>query len=203
MPFSKRIAVAFGAVALAAALTPEAVHLVRQHNAGKPKPEERVVRLYGEIDGDLADSVKEKLRHFDQTDPGKPITLVVTSRGGLVPPGLDIIDTMANLKSPVNTVCERWCGSMAAVIMAAGDHRSSQPHAVFFFHEVKLPDDEQLRLLEQDHILDILTAHSHRSREEWLAVMKKEDFITAQRAKELGALDEIQQPLKLTFSPGA
>ena len=92
---------------------------------------------------------------------------------------------------------------MAAVITAAGDHRSSQPHAILFFHEVKLPDDEQLRLLEQDQILDILATHSHKSKEAWLAVMKEEIFISASRAKELGALDEIQKPARPALVPGS
>jgi hypothetical protein len=37
---------------------------------------------------------------------------------------------------------------MAAVITAAGAHRSSQPHAIIRFHDVQLDDDEQLKALE-------------------------------------------------------
>jgi hypothetical protein len=45
---------------------------------------------------------------------------------------------------------------MAGVIVAAGSHRSSQPHAVFLFHDVQLDDDAGLRSLEQQYLLDIL-----------------------------------------------
>jgi|SRR5579872_1473020 len=107
----------------------------------------------------MADTVKSRLHELDSADPGKPITLVLTSKGGGVPAGLDIIDTMAR-QTPVNTLCERWSTSMGAVITAAGAHRSSQPHAIFRFHEVQLDDDQQLRMLEQDHLLDILAEHS-------------------------------------------
>src|SRR5260221_700857 len=106
-------------------------------SAVTPQSGERVVRLYGPIDWDMADNIKSKLRELDKAAPGKPITMVITSKGGLIPPGLDIIDTMADLKSPVNTLCERWCTSMAAVITAAGAHRSSQPHAIIRFHDVQ------------------------------------------------------------------
>jgi ATP-dependent Clp protease, protease subunit len=163
----------------------------------------RVVHLDAQIDRDLADRVKKELRDLDAADPGKPITLVITSMGGYVPPGLDIIDTMSQLSSPVNTVCESWCTSMAAVIAASGDRRTAQPHAIFRFHEVQLDGDPQLRRLEQDELLDVLTAHSRTSREAWEAVMQRGVFITAQQALALGALDEIVHPTRApTPAPG-
>jgi ATP-dependent Clp protease, protease subunit len=160
----------------------------------------RVVHLDAKIDRDLADRVKKELRDLDAAEPGKPITLVITSMGGYVPPGLDIIDTMSKLNSPVNTVCESWCTSMAAVIAASGDHRTAQPHAIFRFHEVQLDDDPQLRRLEQDELLDVLTRHSGTSKEAWEAVMRRGVFITAQQALALGALDAIEQPVR-TLAP--
>lgn len=198
----------FATAAVALALSPAAVnfalapgkgldykHDSRSQNRTAPAHgQERVVRLYGAIDGEMADTVKSRLHELDSADPGKPITLVITSKGGGVPAGLDIIDTMANLKSPVNTLCERWCTSMAAVITAAGAHRSAQPHAILRYHEVELDDDQQLRTLEQDHLLDILAEHSGKPRATWEAVFREGQFISAQRALALGALDEIQPP---------
>jgi ATP-dependent Clp protease protease subunit len=204
---STRLKAIFGTAALGIALTQGACDLSRGHepnnSAATVAPSathapvaanaaERVVRLYGPIDWEMADTVKAKLRDLDKADPGKPITLVITSKGGLIPAGLDIVDTMANLKSPVNTLCERWCTSMAAVITASGAHRSSQPHAILRFHDVQLDGDVQLRGLEEQHLLDVLSKHTGRAKEAWADVFHEGRFISPRQALELGALDEIQ-----------
>ena len=108
----KGLTAIFGAFTLALALIPSATHLSRERQKNNPvanasvsgktahvcaMAEERLVRLYGPVDGEMADNVKVKLRELDAADPGKPIAIVITSKGGLVPAGLDIIDTMASL----------------------------------------------------------------------------------------------------------
>jgi ATP-dependent protease ClpP protease subunit len=51
---------------------------------------------------------------------------------------------------------------------------------------------EQLRRLEEQHLLDVLAQHTGRTKEAWADVFHAGRFILPRQALELGALDEIQ-----------
>lgn len=67
----------------------------------------------------------------------QPIHLYLSSPGGDIFSGLALIDVMLHLESPVFTYCLGICASMAAIILAAGEHghRYILPHSRVMIHQ--------------------------------------------------------------------
>lgn len=133
-------------------------------------------------------------------DSEAPITLLISSPGGSVAAGLALIDVMRGLSCPVNTVAAGTAASMAAVILAAGSHRSAYPHAYVLIHQLMGGSEGQQTDIEiaAQHtaelrcVLDgLLAEHSNVSAEEVHAMTERDCWCTAERALELGLIDEI------------
>lgn len=83
----------------------------------------RQVFLYGEINDQTANFVKQNLIAFDIVDNRYPITLWITSPGGSCSAGLSIIEVMKKIVSPVITIISGEVASMASMISICGDQR--------------------------------------------------------------------------------
>ena len=94
----------------------------------------RYILLYDEINNLSGDMVCSKLRAMDYLDNKKPITLEINSPGGMVAYGLSIIDTISNIKAPVNTIISGQACSMAAMISIVGDKRYITKNSVWMQH---------------------------------------------------------------------
>ena len=80
----------------------------------------RVIMLSGAIDADRANDVMARLLYLEHEDPGEPIELRINSPGGEVLSGLAILDTVAQVRCPVSTICAGMAASMASVLLACG-----------------------------------------------------------------------------------
>ena len=129
-----------------------------------------------------------------------PITLLISSPGGSVTAGLALIDVMRGLSCPVNTVAAGTAASMAAVILAAGTHRTAYPHAYVLIHQLMGGSEGQQTDIEiaAQHtaelrcVLDeLLAERSNVSAGEVHAMTERDCWCTAERALELGLIDEI------------
>jgi ATP-dependent Clp protease, protease subunit len=97
----------------------------------------RVVLLSGQIDADKANDVMARLLWLEQEDPGEPIELRINSPGGELLSGLAIVDTMAQVRCPVATICAGMSASMASVVLALGERgrRRATPNARILIHQ--------------------------------------------------------------------
>ena len=171
----------------------------------------RIVRIEGEINAKTAATVEAQLIALDKADPGKPILLAINSPGGSVTAGLDIIDTMNSLQSPVYTAGFNMCASMAAVLLTAGEsgHRTIFPNTTFMIHEEAITTPEEgvtlktseLRDLaneierNQDKLLTILADHTGQKKEDIFAFIQRQDKeMSAAEAQKTGFVDTIEKP---------
>ena len=96
----------------------------------------RVLLLEGEVNDVTCNGIIKSMLVLEHQSATEPITLIINSPGGSVTAGLALIDTMQSLDCPVITVGEGVVASMAAVILACGDHRQVYRHAQVLIHQL-------------------------------------------------------------------
>ena len=95
----------------------------------------RVVELRGTIDESVLE-LCDKLLFLD-SEKCAPITMLINSPGGSIDYGMNLIDVMKIIKSPIRTVSRGLAASMAAVIFAYGSkgERYIFPNSKVMIHE--------------------------------------------------------------------
>jgi ATP-dependent Clp protease, protease subunit len=81
---------------------------------------QRIVRMGGTVDDDMANLIVAQLLYLDSVSPKKDVTLYINSPGGSVTAGMAVFDTMRHVRPDVSTVCVGLAASMGAFILAAG-----------------------------------------------------------------------------------
>jgi ATP-dependent Clp protease, protease subunit len=167
----------------------------------------RIVRVEGAITSASAAVIEAQLIALDKADPGKPILLAINSPGGEVQAGVNIIDTMNSLQSPVYTVGFNMCASMAGVLLASGEsgHRSVFPGTNILLHELsaggiegKISDQEQIladERREENKLLSLLAEHSGQTQADILTFIHGRDrWVPPEQARRYGFIDSVEQP---------
>ena len=80
-------------------------------------------------------SMIRQFRYLDQVDPGKEITIYITSPGGEVTSGLAFYDVIRMSKSKVRTICCGTAASMGAILFLSGDERLVTRHSKIMIHD--------------------------------------------------------------------
>ncbi len=159
----------------------------------------RIITICTEIEPLMADIVMKEMLLLDRHSH-KPITLYINSPGGEVVSGLQIIDTMNFIASPVNTVCTGSCASMAAVILSNGETRSALEHARVMIHQVssgtqgkvfdmKAAYNEAERLNQLT--LGILAENCGKTLDNVLRDTSVDKWLDANAAKSYGIIDTV------------
>ena len=170
---------------------------------------ERIIFLGGPIDDSVANVIVAQMLFLESEDPDKDIHLYINSPGGVVTAGLAIYDTMQYIKPDVSTICVGQAASMGSILLTAGakGKRYALPHARIMIHQplggaqgqstdIQIQAKEILRLREVGN--DILAKHTGQPREKLIADTERDNFMTAQEAKEYGLIDEvITRPVKI------
>ena len=169
---------------------------------------DRIVFVGGPIDDNVANVVVAQLLFLESEDPDKDIHLYINSPGGVVTAGLDIYDTMQYIRPDVSTICIGQAASMGSLLLTAGakGKRYALPLARIMIHQplggaqgqstdIQIQAKEILRLREVGN--DILAKHTGQPREKLIADTERDNFMTAEEAKEYGLIDEvITRPVK-------
>lgn len=164
----------------------------------------RVLMLEGEVNDIVCNSLIRSMLVLEHQSANEPITLIINSPGGSVTAGLALIDTMQALDCPVHTVGEGMVASMGAVILASGDHRSVYRHTQVLIHQIMggtgVAQQTDIEIVAQHtsdmrHALDeLLAERSKLSAQEFHDLTERDCWCTADRALELGLVDEIIAP---------
>ena len=163
---------------------------------------ERIVFLGEAIDDHVANSVVAQLLHLESVNSEKDISLYINSPGGVITAGLAIYDTMQFIKPDVSTICIGQCASMASVLLAAGakGKRYALPNSRVMIHqpsggaqgqqtEIEIMAREILYVREQMN--GILAKHTGQPIEKIQADTERDNFMSAQEAKEYGLVDKV------------
>ena len=160
----------------------------------------RDVYIFGHIDDLMADTVSNKLRMLNELS-NEEIVLHIKSFGGSVYAGLQIYDAMMESKAKIKTVCEGYCMSMAAILLAVGDTREASKNTTIMFHEVgfgaqgKLTEVKQ-QVGEAERLQDVIDLaiqeRTGLSIADIKALESYDNYISAQQAKEMNIIDTIK-----------
>ncbi|MFD2695108.1 ATP-dependent Clp endopeptidase proteolytic subunit ClpP [Sporolactobacillus shoreicorticis] len=167
---------------------------------------DRVIFLGSEINDEVANSIVAQLLFLASEDSEKDISIYVNSPGGSVSAGFAILDTMNFIKPDIQTICVGMAASMASIILTSGTKgkRLSLPNGEVMIHQPLGGAQGQASDIEISarHILKtkeklnrILSETSNRSYEQILKDTDRDNFLTAEQAKEYGFVDKIIEKL--------
>lgn len=184
----------------------EASHKERQRaEADAADVHHHVYRFNSEVTESSCEKAISKLTEWHRLDPGCDIEVIFYSPGGSVIDGFTLFDHLRWLSSmghKITTGCTGMAASMGGVLMQAGDHRWSSGQAWYMIHRAafgaigktfEVEDRVEWIKRIEDRIVAIFVARSHLTRQKILKQWDRRDWwITADEAKELGLVDEIR-----------
>ena len=163
---------------------------------------DRIIFLGEEVNETTASLVVAQLLFLESEDPGKDIQLYINSPGGSVSAGMAIYDTMQYIKCDVSTICIGMAASMGAFLLAGGakGKRYALPNAEIMIHqpsggaqgqatEIQITAEHILRTKEK--LNKILSANTGQPYEVVAADTERDNWKTAEEAKEYGLIDTV------------
>ncbi|HDB0130606.1 TPA: ATP-dependent Clp endopeptidase proteolytic subunit ClpP [Staphylococcus aureus] len=166
---------------------------------------DRIIMLGSQIDDNVAISIVSQLLFLQAQDSEKDIYLYINSPGGSVTAGFAIYDTIQHIKPDVQTICIGMAASMGSFLLAAGakGKRFALPNAEVMIHQPLGGAQGQATEIEiaANHILKtreklnrILSERTGQSIEKIQKDTDRDNFLTAEEAKEYGLIDEVMVP---------
>ena len=163
---------------------------------------DRIVMLSEEVNDTTASLIVAQLLYLEAQDPDKDIQFYINSPGGVITSGLAIYDTMQYIKCDVATICIGMAASMGAFLLSAGakGKRMALPNAEIMIHQPsggaqgQATDIQiQARRIQsmKQKLNEILAANTGRPLEQIAADTERDNFMTAQEAREFGIIVKV------------
>ena len=163
---------------------------------------DRIIFLGEEVTDVSANLIVAQLLFLESEDPNKDIQLYINSPGGSVTAGMAIYDTMNYVKCDVSTICMGMAASMGAFLLAGGakGKRFALPNAEIMIHQpsggargqatdIQIVAEQILRTKQK--LNEILAANTGQPLERIAADTDRDNYMTAEEAKEYGLIDEL------------
>ena len=167
--------------------------------------EDRIIFLAYQVTDATASLVVAQLLYLEAKDPDKDIQLYIDSPGGSITAGMAIYDTMQYIKCDVSTICIGMAASMGAFLLAAGEKgkRFALPNSEVMIHQpliagcglsgqttdIKIYTDHLVNTKKKMN--EILAERTGQTYEKLCEDTERDNFMTAQEAKEYGLIDEV------------
>ncbi|MGI6402485.1 MAG: ATP-dependent Clp protease proteolytic subunit [Thermoguttaceae bacterium] len=174
--------------------------------------EDRVVFLGSQVADESANSIVAQLLYLQSVDPKADVHLYINSPGGSVTAGLAIYDTMQYISCDVCTYCIGQCASMGAVLLAAGakGKRFALPNSRIMIHqplagmqgtaEEIMIHAQEFRFIKSK-LNEILIKHTGRTLEEVQRDTDRDNFMSAESARDYGIVDHVVESIQATENP--
>lgn len=164
--------------------------------------EDRIIFLNGEINDAVANTVIAEMIYLEGKNPDKDIFLYINSPGGSVSAGMAIYDTMNYIKCDVSTICVGLAASMGAFLLSSGakGKRFALPNSEVMIHQPlggaqgQASDIAiQARHIQQtkEKLNKILSQNTGNSLKTIEKDTDRDNYMTAEQAKEYGLIDKI------------
>lgn len=168
--------------------------------------EERIITFNGDVNEMSALDAIMKLLYLDSESKTEPIQMYLNSNGGNIIHGLAIYDTIKYISAPVYITCTGLAASMGAFLLSCGakGHRAALKHARILIHQPlissqstyvqKENDIKRLAegLLKDRQLLEqIMADNSGQSLANMHAACERDNWLSAEEAKEFGLIDEV------------
>jgi ATP-dependent Clp protease, protease subunit len=163
---------------------------------------ERIIFLTGPVEDMGASLIVAQLLFLEAENPKKEISFYINSPGGVVTSGLSIYDTMQFIRCPVTTLCVGQAASMGSLLLTAGEpgHRFALPNARIMVHQPSggfqgqatdiLIHAREIEALKR-RLNEIYVKHTGRDYDTIHQALERDNFMTADAAKEFGLVDEV------------
>ena len=169
---------------------------------------DRIIVLSEDVNDTSASLVVAQLLYLEGQDPDKDISLYINSPGGSISAGMAIHDTIQYIKCDVSTICMGMAASMGAFLLASGTKgkRFALPNAEIMIHQPLIAGGQGGGLSGQatdikihaDHIIRtrakmnrLLSEYTGQPLEKVEQDTERDNFLSAQEAKEYGLIDEV------------
>jgi ATP-dependent Clp protease, protease subunit len=163
---------------------------------------ERVIFLVGAVDDHVANVIVAQMLFLEAENPEKDISLYINSPGGVVTAGMSIYDTMQFIKPDVSTICIGQAASMGALLLASGakGKRYALPNSRIMIHQPSGGSQGQATDIEiqareiltlRQRLNEILARHTGQSFETIASDTERDNFKSAEAAREYGLVDEV------------
>ena len=163
---------------------------------------ERIIFLSGPVHDGMSTLMVAQLLFLEAENPKKDIAMYINSPGGVVSSGLSIYDTMQYIRPKVSTLVVGQAASMGSLLLCAGEKgmRFSLPNSRVMVHQpsggfqgqasdIALHAKEILEL--KDRLNRIYEKHTGQDYETVEKALDRDNFMTAEAAKDWGLVDEI------------
>ncbi len=164
--------------------------------------QDRIIFLTGEVNDDVASVLVSELLFLESQDTEKDVQFYINSPGGSVSAGLAIYDTMNYIKCDVSTICMGLAASMGSFLLSGGTKgkRLALPNSEILIHqpsggakgqetEIRIVAEQMLKTRNQ--LNKILAENTGQPLERIQADTERDNYMTAQEAKDYGLIDEI------------
>ena len=165
---------------------------------------ERIIFVSGPVHDGMSTLIVAQLLFLEAENPKKDISMYINSPGGMVTAGMAIYDTMQYIRPKISTLCVGQAASMGSLLLAAGDKgmRFALPNARVMVHQpsggfsgqasdIALHAKEILEL--KDRLNKIYVKHCSQKLSTVEDALDRDNFMTAEEAKDWGLVDEIVQ----------
>ena len=169
---------------------------------------DRIIVLSEDVNDTSASLVVAQLLYLEGQDPDKDISLYISRPGGSISAGMAIHDTIQYIKCDVSTICMGMAASMGAFLLASGTKgkRFALPNAEIMIHQPLIAGGQGGGLSGQatdikihaDHIIRtrakmnrLLSEYTGQPLEKVELDTERDNFLSAQEAKEYGLIDEV------------
>ena len=169
---------------------------------------ERIIFLTGPVDDHMQSLACAQLLFLESENPDKEIFMYINSPGGVVTSGLAIYDTMQYIRPKVSTLCMGQAASMGSLLLAAGEPgmRYSLPNSRIMIHQpsggfsgqatdIEIHAKEILAL--KARLNQIYVKHTGQKLSHVEKNMERDNFMTADQAREFGLIDQIVEKRSL------
>lgn len=167
--------------------------------------EDRIIFLADQVDNATSSLIVAQMLYLEAKDPDKDIQFYIDSPGGSITAGMAIYDTMQYIKCDVSTICIGMAASMGAFLLAAGTKgkRFALPNSEIMIHQplisggglsgqttdIKIYTDHLVNTKKKMN--EILAERTGQTYEKLCEDTERDNFMTAQEAKEYGLVDEV------------
>ncbi len=166
---------------------------------------ERIVFLVGPVTDESANLVVAQMLFLESENPDKEIYFYINSPGGSITAGMSIYDTMNFIKPDISTLCIGQAASMGAFLLSAGTHgkRFALTNSRVMIHQPLLyggglsgqVTDIEIHARElvkvKAHMNELLAKHSGQPLERVQADTERDNFMSAEQAREYGLIDKV------------
>ena len=168
---------------------------------------DRIIVLSEDVNAASASVVVAQLLYLEGQDPEKDISFYINSPGGSISDGMAIHDTMQYIKCDVSTICVGMAASMGAFLLASGakGKRFALPNSEVLIHQpliggqggglsgqatdIKIHADHMVFV--KNRMNQLLSQYTGQPLEVVQRDTERDNYMTAQQAKEYGLIDEI------------